>query len=127
VVFWGFYFNPQAVTPSRLFRCPGNAHKHGLARYKGGFNVQLQSLNADSSVKTAKSSMRFNLSISLSAFVLATITTTAAACAAVCPTTLLPGPAEVAWSLVFNRDVADNVMFCGYAFAFVSSIYSAHI
>ncbi|KAJ7362313.1 hypothetical protein DFH08DRAFT_840684, partial [Mycena albidolilacea] len=71
--------------------------------------------------------MRFNLSISLPAFVLAAITTTAAACAAVCPTTLLPGPAEVAWSLVFNRDVADNVMFCGCAFAFASSIYSAHI
>ncbi|KAJ7895466.1 hypothetical protein B0H14DRAFT_2680551 [Mycena olivaceomarginata] len=58
--------------------------------------------------------MRFNLSISPPVVVLAAISSTAAACAAVCPKTLLPGPAEVAWSLVFNRDVADNVMFCGY-------------
>jgi hypothetical protein len=71
--------------------------------------------------------MRFNLSISLPVVVLAAISSTAAACAAVCPKTLLPGPAEVAWSLVFNRDVADNVMFCGYAFASVSSIHAVHI
>ncbi|KAJ7463734.1 hypothetical protein FB451DRAFT_1493391 [Mycena latifolia] len=46
-------------------------------------------------------------------FMLAAAAAAAAEICAVCKT-LLPGPAEIAWSLVFNREVAENVMFCGY-------------
>jgi hypothetical protein len=47
------------------------------------------------------------------AFVLAAAAAVAADNCAVCPTTLLPGVAEIVWTLVFNRNVAENVMFCG--------------
>ncbi|KAF7368501.1 hypothetical protein MVEN_00173300 [Mycena venus] len=41
-------------------------------------------------------------------------TTTAAAKCAICPSTLLPGVAEIAWGLVWDREVAENAKFCGY-------------
>ncbi|KAJ7753034.1 hypothetical protein B0H14DRAFT_2980059 [Mycena olivaceomarginata] len=45
--------------------------------------------------------------------ILAFIATVAAQCA-ICPRGLLPGPAEVAWGLVWEREVAEDVKFCGY-------------
>ena len=55
------------------------------------------------------------ISLFVPTFVLAAAATVAADNCAVCPTTLLPGVAEIVWTLVFNRNVAENVMFCGYA------------
>ncbi|KAJ7686312.1 hypothetical protein B0H17DRAFT_1204364 [Mycena rosella] len=48
------------------------------------------------------------------AFVLAAAAAVVADKCAVCPTTLLPGVTEILWTLVFNRNVAENVMFCGF-------------
>ncbi|KAJ6563650.1 hypothetical protein DFH09DRAFT_478538 [Mycena vulgaris] len=59
--------------------------------------------------------MRFAIT---SAFIVvalgATATTTTAAKCAICPSTLLPGVAEIAWGLVWDREVAEDVKFCGY-------------
>jgi hypothetical protein len=57
--------------------------------------------------------MRFTLSVPV--FVLAAAAAASADKCAVCKDTLLPGVAEIVWTLVFNRTVADNEMFCGYA------------
>ncbi|KAJ6463976.1 hypothetical protein C8R45DRAFT_1220079 [Mycena sanguinolenta] len=56
--------------------------------------------------------MRFT--VSLPALVLAAATAAFAAKCAICPNTLPPGVSEIAWSLVWSRDVAVNQMFCGY-------------
>ncbi|KAJ7855554.1 hypothetical protein B0H13DRAFT_2357772 [Mycena leptocephala] len=47
-------------------------------------------------------------------FALVAAATAAAQQCAVCRDTIPPGVAEINWTLVFNRTIGDNVMFCGY-------------
>ena len=68
--------------------------------------------------------MRFT--VSLPVFVLAAATAAFADKCAVCPDSVPPGVSEIAWGLVWNRDVADNQMFCGYAIWSVFSAYAVH-
>jgi hypothetical protein len=55
------------------------------------------------------STMRFTIPL----FALVAAATAAAQKCAVCRDTIPPGVAEISWTLVFNRTISDNVMFCG--------------
>jgi hypothetical protein len=46
-------------------------------------------------------------------FALVAAATAAAQQCAVCRDTIPTGVAEINWTLVFNRTIGDNVMFCG--------------
>ncbi|KAJ7337463.1 hypothetical protein DFH08DRAFT_812799 [Mycena albidolilacea] len=65
--------------------------------------------------------MRFTLSVPV--FVLAAAAAASADKCAVCKDTLLPGVAEIVWTLVFNRTVADNEIVAMVYAAYMSKRY----